>query len=164
LEIVYGVEMDIDQERQPGFFAQLIKQIPNTATIIDRDEELFIVQSKEEALQLQQLFETNGIFEESYVLYKLNHPQRNKDWHDYGFQSANEQVIYLYREITAPFTITNGSNEQIKMALLQIDEHLVMIDQNDDEIYFVDRQQKDLITGIAKAYDIEVSFFELDKH
>jgi hypothetical protein len=157
LEIVYGVEMRSLTGHPSGFIYQIVENTADLANVIDRDRELVIVHSKLEAEQLAAFYELKEMLEETYTLYRLDAPSQTALFTDYGFTSSSE-VSYLYVETTIPFRITNGEEEAIRMALYQIEEHLIAVDGAELPIYFVDRQQKELIDGFANAYKIKAEF------
>jgi hypothetical protein len=162
MKIRYAVEMNTGQNKLPGFYSQIIKDIASNINVIDRDKELFIVENKEEFQWLKEYFLAKNIWEESYVLIEIENPALTDLFSDYGFKSSNG-TYYLYLDLVSAFTIISGELESKKMALYQIEEHLVAQECNDHTIYFIDVHQKDLIHKYAAAYDMKVSFFDLDK-
>lgn len=155
----YGVEMKKPaKHKNPGYFARVVKKAAETATIIDRDKRLFIVESKQEADALADLYDSKDMFEEQYQLYYLEDAETTGIFPDYGFLSDGEGH-YLYADNAIPFEITAGSTEQITMARFQVEEHLIAVENQDIPLYFVDRNQKQLIEKYAQAYEIEISFF-----
>ena len=160
----FGLEMSITKDKLPGFTATLIKDIASIAKIIDRDEQLLIVATAKEAMDLQDFLISKNQFEDFILLVELQNPELKETFYDYGIHSLQEKD-YLYLEMVAVFTIEGGTKEQIEMALYQFDEHLLCIDTPDSSknYYYIDQNLIELINGIAKAYDIEVSFFDLDK-
>ena len=155
---LFGVEMAVFNENE---FNQHLAHMTEIVPIYDIDDQLLIVKKKEDAISIKDYLKKQHLFEECYRLYQLEQPQITNLFYDYGFQSENDQY-FLYSDTTIPFTILNGDKNQIKMVQYQLEEHLLAIEQ-ENEIYFIDRQQIELIYGYAKAYDIEVSFFDLDK-
>ncbi|RFU65694.1 hypothetical protein [Peribacillus glennii] len=82
---------------------------------------------------------------------------------DYGFQTNTS--TYLFKESLSCFRIASGGKTERGMALLELDEILIASWDDHGHIhFFVDEFQKDLVLGLAKAYDIEVSFLHLDKY
>ncbi|WP_261129437.1 hypothetical protein [Bacillus sp. Marseille-Q3570] len=156
MQIVYGVEHRELRGHPPGFISQFVHKIASTANIVDRDDRLCIVQSESEYEALQALFKEDDLFEEAYALYPLQSPTTtfNKD---YGFVSSSNHA-YLYKEMAVPFRMDEGNGEQTKMAMLQLEEHIVALDDSVNPIiYFADRQQDDLVKQIASAYDVSVT-------
>jgi hypothetical protein len=99
------------------------------------------------------------IIEAVHELYLLENPSCSAVFDDYGFQTIAGHA-YLLKSMIASFRMKDGLEANKKLALLQFDEHLVA---SDGPCYFVDQHQQELIENIAKAYNISVSFFELDK-
>ncbi|QOR65515.1 hypothetical protein IM538_17125 [Cytobacillus suaedae] len=160
----FGLEMSIIKEKLPGYTATIIKEIAGLVTIIDRDEQILIVATAKEALELQDYLIEQNLFEDFFLLLELHNPETKETFYDYGIHSLQEKD-YLFLEMISVFTIESGSNEQIEMSLYQFEEHLLCIDTGYEskKYYYVDRNFVELINGIAQAYDIEVSFFDLDK-
>ncbi len=160
----FGLEMSIVKDKLPGYTATLIKEIADVATIIDRDEQLLIVATAKEALELQDFLIAKNLFEDFFLLIELHNPETKETFYDYGIHSLQEKD-YLFLEMVSVFTIDKGKKEQIEMSLYQFEEHLLCIDTGYEskKYYYVDRNFIDLVNKIAQAYDIEVSFFDLDK-
>lgn len=159
----FGLEMSIVKDKLPGYTATLIKEIASLATIIDRDEQLLIVATAKEALKLQDYLISKNQFEDFFLLLELHNPETKETTYDYGIHSLQEKD-YLFLEMVSVFTIENGTKEQIEMALYQFEEHLLCTDTIESKkYYYIDRNFIELINGISHAYDIEVSFFDLDK-
>ncbi|WP_133299576.1 hypothetical protein [Bacillus sp. V59.32b] len=78
---------------------------------------------------------------------------------DYGFKT--EASTYLFKQSLACFQFASGGKTEIEMALLEMDE--ILIARSDENVYFIDAFQKDLVLGIAKAYQVQPSFLALDK-
>lgn len=152
---VYGVELNPPSGALPGLTAQLIKKTAELVEAIDRDGKLVIVAHKEEADTLVEYYSDKNAFGERYTLVQLsNSTKASSSLTDYGFTSQTNNH-YLYRNMVTGFSISKGDKEQIEMALLQIEEHLIATDGN---VFYVDIMQKELMEGIARAYEIELSF------
>ncbi len=156
MQIVYGVEHRDLKGHSSGFSSQFVRKIADTANILDRDDRLCIVHTEFEKQALQALFEQENLFEEAFELYPLQSPAQSFNT-DYGFVSSSNHT-YLYKEMAVPFRIDHGNEEEIKMAMLQMEEHIIAIDESVNPfIYFADRQQGDLIKQIASAYQVSVT-------
>lgn len=162
MELAFGIELSVEEGKKPGFYAQLIKEMAGKVNIQDRDGALYIVKTKEEAETLKSLYINKKAFEEEYELILLNAPELTDAWNDYGFASDTEK-LYLYKDMIASYSFSGGLKENREMALLQMEEHLIGRETGESAIYFVDRSHIELIRGIARAYNVEVSFFDLDK-
>jgi hypothetical protein len=154
---VYGIEMIKPSDKLPGFIGQIVKKTAEIVHVIDRDENVLIVDDEKGANDLINYYESKGILGETYNLYALEHPYHYPTFTDYGFISVSEKS-YLFEETSIPFQINGGDDEQIKMAMLQFEEHLIGEERSQKKLYFVDRQLQELILGVAAAYKINVSF------
>ncbi|MCA0986016.1 hypothetical protein [Guptibacillus algicola] len=155
MSIVYGIELDPPRGALPGFTSQLVKRTGELANAIDRDGKLVIVADKDEANSLVDYYTSKHAMGERCTLILLSQQCKPTAFlTDYGLISQNNRN-YLYENMVTPFSIKKGEDEQIQMALLQIEEHLIATDQN---IMYVDVMQKELMEGIARAYQIELSF------
>lgn len=156
MQTVYGVEHKELRDQGSGFISQFVRKIASVANVVDRDDRLCIVQNEEDFHALRDLFTKEKVLEESFELYPLQSPTTTFNT-DYGFVSTSNHA-YLYKEMTIPFQL-DDEGEQAKMAMMQMDEHLVGVDDSMSPlVYFADRQQKDLIEQIAVAYEVTVTF------
>lgn len=156
LNIVFGVEMKPPVDKLPGFIAQLVKKTAELAKVLDRDKQLVILSTEEEANALQNYYQSKGVLEGFYPLVYLSQSSELKtSFTDYGFISQNNEP-YLYKEMVASFMIQKGENQQREMALLQMEEHLICKDEN---LFFIDRMHIELMEGIARAYNVELTFW-----
>lgn len=154
MKLLYGIEI------------QNINNVditPFVHNIFDKDNDLFIYASKDECNIIEQYVIDLGISFELFPLYYLNRPEITNLFYDYGFQSEDQQHYYLYADNVCAFSIIGGKEEQIMMAQYQYNEHIIATNLDVPILYCVDKHQIELMKGIAKAYDIEVSFFDLDK-
>ncbi|TKD70103.1 hypothetical protein [Pseudalkalibacillus hwajinpoensis] len=152
---VYGVEMKPPKGKLPGFTAQLVKKTAELATVIDRDKQLVIISNKQEARALKDYYISKGVYEECYTLLPLSKVATpTAIFTDYGFISQNHDY-YLYNNMVTSFSIKQGEEEEIKMAKLQFEEHLIAQDQN---IFYIDQSYIELVEGIARAYGIQLKF------
>jgi hypothetical protein len=164
MEIVYGVEMNNRKEITHHTYGQLIKEFAHKVPIIGQDKNVYVVASKAEEELLTKLLLEKEVFEDTFPLFQLKQPEITPLFYDYGFITT-DGTYYLYEELTFPFFIKKGNPQQLEMGLFQMMEHTICKDiaLKNENLFFADKQQKELIEGIAKAYDIEVSIFELDK-
>jgi hypothetical protein len=157
MKVCYGVEMKISKQKFPGYTAQIIKKTAELVNVIDRDNQLVIIESKKEAENLAAFYEEKELLENQLILFKLEQTETTDLFFDYGFFSTNN-CTYLYEETSLPFTIKNGELKQIEMALLQIEEHLIAKEKEEHTLYYIDRHHKELIEKYASAYKITISF------
>jgi len=164
MKLCYGIEMKSVEHLPLNELEPFFQAIYEKVNIIDDDQELFIVRTSSEAETLMELLKEKSLFEAFHTLYSLEVPKLENTFIDYGFKTANDNH-YLYEEMTTSFVIHHGQEDQIKMALYQIEEDLIAADFIEEEIYFIDKASKELIEGYARAYEISLKFNEsrLDK-
>jgi DNA polymerase III sliding clamp (beta) subunit (PCNA family) len=122
------------------------------STINDRDDELLIFDQKE---QIEIDVDT---IEEEFQLIQLKTPKVEMTFTDYGFTSNSDQY-YLYSELVSAFTIASEKVENIKMALFQIQEHLIATDTMQGQpVYFVDKKLAPLVEKYQHAYEVKILF------
>ncbi|WP_226656952.1 hypothetical protein [Pseudalkalibacillus hwajinpoensis] len=156
MNIVFGVEMKPPVHKLPGFIAQLVKKTAEMAKVLDRDKQLVILSTREEANALQNYYQSKDVLEGFYPLIHLSQASElRSSFTDYGFTSQNNEH-YLYKEMISYFMINKGDNQQREMALLQMEEHLICKDEN---LFFIDRMHIELMEGIARAYNIELTLW-----
>ena len=155
LNFVYGIEMKPPVNKLPGFIAQIVKKTAELANVMDRDKQLVIIPNQIEAEALQNYYKSKGVLEDVHPLIHLSQASECKlSFTDYGFISQNNE-LYLYKDMIAWFRILKGDDQQKEMALLQMEEHFIC---RDDQLFFVDRMHIELMQGIARAYNIELTF------
>jgi hypothetical protein len=151
---MYGIEAKVHINHE--WFQRL------SVELTDYDHELFIVDNENEATLIQKSLISENKLEELHLLIALEHPAKRPLFSDYGF--VTETQSYLLAELVCAFSILNGLTEDIEMAKFQIEEHLIATETwNQQTIYYVDNNQKELIQRFSAAYNIEVSFLDLDK-
>ncbi|MCA1031726.1 hypothetical protein LCL95_11890 [Bacillus timonensis] len=151
LKFAYGIEtQQIDKK-----FDEFIRPLETDIT----EEGFIVVKNQSHAATLTKLISE----EELHPLVQLELVRASLSFDDYGIRTINH-LNYLFLDMVSAFIIKNGNKEQIEMALYQFEEHIIATDEGQPSpIYFIDCHLEKLIKGIAKAYDIEVSFFDLDK-
>ncbi|WP_096201229.1 hypothetical protein [Bacillus sp. FJAT-45350] len=159
MNICYGVEMKSFECLSTEELEPLFQSIYEIVSIVDDDVELFIVQTEEEATRLGNFLGEKKLLESNHQLFQIEVPKLEDAFLDYGFKTENDNY-FLFADQTSCFVINEGEEEQIKMAIYQIEEDLIAVDFKDEEIYFVDKQKEDLMSGYAKAYKIGISFQE----
>ena len=155
LNFVYGIKMKPPVNKLPGFIAQIVKKTADLANVMDRDKQLVIISDRVEAEALQNYYQSKGVLEDFHPLIHLSQASECRlSFTDYGFFSQNDEP-YLYKEMIAWFRIIKGHHQQKEMALLQMEEHIIC---RDEQLFFVDRMHLELMQGIARAYNIELTF------
>jgi hypothetical protein len=124
---------------------------------------LFIYLHKKNAVEASELLREAELLEEIHSLIKIEHGIQGEDFFDYGFNAGD--CTFLYIELLSPFLLTGESTVQLEMCLLQLEEHLAFTTfrENDESVYFVNSHYNDLIKGIVRAYELKVTFLDLDK-
>ena len=158
MNIFYAVEANNIIEEVPEFKALILC---NT-NVFESFEAIFIYKSEMDAEESKSLLLEAGLFENQFELILTANGVIGETFTDFGFLTKNHS--FLLKEMVCGFLISRGEKEAIQMALFQLEEHLIFKTENEeDAFYFVEQHLKELVEGIANAYDIEVSFFELDK-
>lgn len=121
-------------------------------------QQFYIFSSLADGLFLEQELQEFTIVQDVHPLYSCNQLHLFHTFSDYGFSSPTTN--YLFKDLVSCFSIESGTEQDIEMALLQFDEHLIA---SNESIYFIDLQHHTLIEKIASAYKITIHFFELDK-
>ncbi|MGM0835693.1 MAG: hypothetical protein ACQEV7_06010 [Bacillota bacterium] len=161
MKSMFGLEIQCADDT-PQYFQNLLLQIKHTASIFDVDENLLITDSAMEAKLVKNLLTDRCLLEETYILSLLENPALSSLFTDYGFVSEKENH-YLYQAMTATFHIKSGKEDDINMALMQMDESIIAVEEQYKKLFFIDKESREYILKVAKAYDIEVSFLDLDK-
>lgn len=158
MKIFYAVEANNIIEDIPEFKAFIL----HNTKVFDYIESIFIYESKNEALESEVILNEAGLFENQFELVLSDNGIQGETFHDFGL--LTQTSTYLLKELICAFSIIGGDEAAIQMAKIQFQEHLIF--ETTDEgmaVYFTEKHLKELINGIANAYDIQVSFFELDK-
>lgn len=159
LRKLYGVEMQIPAGKLPGFFAQIIHKIGDNVTVFDRDQQLFIVPSEAEREKLIEIFDKYHITGDLFALWLLPAEAGAGIAGDYGFTSAAGNR-YMYDELVSFFRFNQdeGNSQDRWAALEQMREHLIVSlpEKANDALHIVDKNQVDLIEGIARAYKVSL--------
>ncbi|OZM57667.1 hypothetical protein CIB95_04670 [Lottiidibacillus patelloidae] len=122
------------------------------SNIFDRDDELLIFK------RFTDMESIESEMEETYTLIQLQAPILKSTFSDYGFVSPKANH-YLYDDMVRGFTIRSEHKDNIKMALFQIEEHLIAVENAYDQpIYFVDKKLSTLIEKYKLAYEVEIIF------
>ncbi|MBU8879375.1 hypothetical protein BGM26_10305 [Bacillus sp. FJAT-29790] len=158
MKIIYGVEANYIIEEVP----ECKELIEGETTIFDYHDSTFIYETKEDASLAEDLLREVGLFENQTDLILVGEGEKGDTFFDFGMESSHG--TYLLKELLCAFSIVRGNSDAIQMATFQLQEHFIFKAESDiAAIYFAELHLQDLIEGIAVAYDIEVSFFELDK-
>ncbi|MFC4320758.1 hypothetical protein [Litchfieldia salsa] len=156
MKTVYAIELNEELLEDE---IELLEQVDVQIFV---ESSILLIPTKQKLERIKNYIMDIGKYEESYQLIELKQAERTDLFYDFGFIIGDSS--YLITELICSFNIIQGQKEQIDMALLQMEECLLAIHQEDKQrFFFIDIQQKELIERFAKAYEIEVSFFDLDK-
>ncbi|MFE8702483.1 hypothetical protein ACFYKX_17945 [Cytobacillus sp. FJAT-54145] len=159
MKLIYGIEADYIIEELPEF-EKILCDVPH---FIERAETIFIFDSLEGAEQARELMQEVGIYIEFHKLILIPSGTLGELYFDYSLASQSDHT-YLLHDLVLIFSIVSGTEKGIEMFKYQLEEHLVVKTISDSkEFFFVDESLEPLIRKTAQAYDIEVSFFDLDK-
>jgi hypothetical protein len=158
---MYGLEIQCADDK-PQYFQNLLLQMKQITSIFDVDDNLLIANSAMEAKVVKNMLADRCILEETYVLSLLENPIASSLFTDYGFVTEKNNH-FLYQEMVSIFRIESGKQEDINMFLIQLEESIIAMEEQFKKSYIIDKEHKEYIIKVAKAYDIEVSFFDLDK-
>jgi hypothetical protein len=155
MKIFIGLEAKPYLKEIPDFHEFFLSVCPPTLSY----QNLFIFEPGNLADEASDLLQEADLLEEKHWLIGVDGGETGEDFFDYGFLSNG--AAYLYKDELSAFTFTGGEPVQIKMALIQLEEHLVYKSLNG--IYFTPKHYIELIQGIVKAYVVQVEFLDLDK-
>ncbi len=130
-------------------------------TLIETVNLTYIYETEEDANTARTLLEEAELFVDFHPLIVLDSGFSGECFFDNGFNGENR--TYLYKETLTAFSLS-GDHQQLAMAMLQIDEHLVYRARiHYHEVIFVEQQFSTLMKGIGAAYNCKLSFLDLDK-
>ncbi|WP_264738547.1 hypothetical protein [Cytobacillus firmus] len=158
MKILYGVEASFIIQDVPEFMDLIKKE----TDLFDFQQSTFLFEQMAHAEFTRSVLVEAGLYEEFFKLCYINSGVKGETFNDYALET--DSGFCLFTELLSAFTITGGSEEDIRMAVYQFQEHLVFTAKEEVPlVYFSELHLKDLIIGIAEAYDIQVSFLDLDK-
>ncbi|WP_404443579.1 hypothetical protein LG307_15060 [Sutcliffiella horikoshii] len=158
---MFGLEIQCADDK-PQYFQNLLLQLKQIASIFDSDENMLITDSALEAKVVKNLLLDRCILEETYTLSLLENPVASSLFTDYGFVSEKNNH-FMYQDMISIFKIESGKQEDINMFLIQMEESIIAMEEQYNRSYIIDKENKEYMLKVARAYDIEVSFFDLDK-
>jgi hypothetical protein len=154
MKALFGIEL-IDS----GYHVIIEPFLEVVSSFVEKQSTVYIFSSLMDAKYISNELDNLDVVEEFHELYLLNKPNVWPNFDDYGFQTQHGHV-YIFKSMVSFFTIQSGLEMDKEQALLQFDEHLIA---RENSTYVVDLHHQELIEKIAKAYNISVNFFELDK-
>ncbi|KMJ60103.1 hypothetical protein AB685_04500 [Bacillus sp. LL01] len=161
MKSMFGLEIQCADDK-PQYFQNLLLQLKEITSVFDVDDNLLIADSALEAKVVKNMLANRYILEETYTLSLLESPIASPLFTDYGFVTKKNNH-FLYQDMVSIFRIESGKQEDIHMFLFQLEESIIAIEEQYKKSYIIDKENKEYIIKVAKAYDIEVSFFDLDK-
>ncbi|MBS4191283.1 hypothetical protein KHA94_13925 [Bacillus sp. FJAT-49705] len=158
MKIIFAVEANNIIEEVPEFMELLVKE----TKVFDFHDLTFMFETYAEASHAEELLREADLLENHFELLLVDNGEKGETFFDFGIETPNR--TYLLKDLLCSFSIIGGDYDSIRMAVLQVDEHLIYKTVHEKEtVYFVESHLIELVKGIADAYDIKVSFFELDK-
>ncbi|WP_077213962.1 hypothetical protein [Bacillus dakarensis] len=156
---MFGIEVDEFIEELNDFKMFIIEET-QCAEIIGS---VYLYHLEQDAVQAKEIFTEADLYIDFHKLINSETGRNGECYYDYSLQSSPGKH-YFFAELLEGFVISKGEQDSISMFKLQLEEHLVFQSswQNKD-VFLIDGKLKELIQGLSKAYDIEVSFLDLDK-
>jgi hypothetical protein len=158
---MFGLEIQCAEDK-PQYFQNLLLQLKEIASIFDSDDSMLITDSAMEAKVVKNMLMDRSILEETYSLSLIENPIATSLFTDYGFVSEKNNH-YLYQDMISIFGIESGKQVNIDMFLIQLEESIIAIEEQYKKSYIIDKENQEFMLKVARAYDIEVSIFDLDK-
>lgn len=152
---IYSVELNLPDDKLPGYYAQIIKGIADLVTLADRYKTLLFVSSLSDADAIESFVKRykvhceHGLWLHLDATWSIN----DRTFTDYGV-ITNQGNYFLDAALTAIVAIDGSeTHSELPQALLQAKEHtLASSHANGRQLLAVDRHQVELIEGIARAY------------
>ncbi|MEA3320609.1 MAG: hypothetical protein U9Q88_11310 [Bacillota bacterium] len=161
MKSMFGLEIQCAEDK-PQYFQNLLLQLKEIASIFDSDDSMLITDSAMEAKVVKNMLMDRSILEETYSLSLIENPIATSLFTDYGFVSEKNNH-YLYQDMISIFGIESGKQVNIDMFLIQLEESIIAIEEQYKKSYIIDKENQEFMLKVARAYDIEVSIFDLDK-
>jgi hypothetical protein len=164
LELVHktGLDIQLPEGKLPGFYAQIIKGIAQSAPLFDRYKELLILESEETlplAIKVLEHYRVPSIRCDLLLLPEAG-VEKEELYEDYVIVTRSDNH-YVDLALIAVFCLHWAKPEaEPAPALLQLKEHLIgsINKVSAATLYLMDRQLMELAERIAKAYGCEVKW------
>lgn len=161
LEKMYGLDMQLPEGKQPGFYAQIIKGIAQKAPLYDRYKELLIFDNEDKLPEAGKVLDHYRVLSErcDLLLLPSEAVEQESLFDDYVMITRNENT-FIDLGLVALFTIhAIKPDAESAPALLQLKEHLIgNISANNVTLHLIDRQLTELADRIANAYCCDVKW------
>ncbi|MBW7473670.1 hypothetical protein K0T92_02795 [Paenibacillus oenotherae] len=156
MQPLHSIELHLPEDKLPGYYAQIIKGIADTVTIVDRDKTVLFVQSAADADAVEAFVQRYRVDCERALWIALEDSSwelNDRLFTDYGLHTRLGNH-YLDLGLVALVALSaSGAHSELESALLQTEEHAIArAQENGQQLIAIDRHQIELIEGIARAY------------
>ncbi|MFC5651705.1 hypothetical protein ACFPYJ_21820 [Paenibacillus solisilvae] len=155
MQLIISVELNLPEDKLPGYYAQIIKGIADIATLVDRHKTLLFVSGSSDADAIEAFVERYKVPSERGMWLQLDEKWliNDRTFTDYGVLTRQGNH-FLDMALTAIVALDGVEPEsELTQALQQTEEHtLASSNANGRQLLAVDRHQVELIEGIARAY------------
>ncbi|PLS15248.1 hypothetical protein CVD28_23250 [Bacillus sp. M6-12] len=159
MQTVYAVELKHTASEFPELF-DLLREYTDSSAVY---RNFMIISDRNESDICKQISMAAQSFSGIHSLLKFAKMKKEALFTDYGFEA--DGFTFLFKESLTAFCFIDRAKEDTEMALLEMDEFLIASCILDgQEFFFAESSQTELILGLCRAYDIEVSFLNLDKY
>ncbi|TCN22878.1 hypothetical protein [Mesobacillus foraminis] len=158
MEVMIGVEA-----------AALISEIPefeelmnSDCNVIERFGTIYIYRDLQAAINACDVLIDAELYENMHTFIKHANGKPGECFFDCGFSDGSN--VYLFKDLLFAFYLEGDDELQVKMAKEQIEEHLVFETVlHGVNVLYAEKQFDSLVKGIARAYNCEARFLDLDK-
>ncbi|WP_131014110.1 hypothetical protein [Paenibacillus thalictri] len=158
---MYALIMDLPDAKRPGFYAQIVKALAADAPPFDRDKDLLIYDEpliRDEAGGIMNKYHVE--YEELELILLDAGTELAPTFTDFGLVTRLEHA-YVYADQILLFRLSEGTEDNRRLALLQMEEHLqARSTRNGESYYAVEAHLADLMSGIAKAYNCSIQLID----
>ncbi|MBW7453679.1 hypothetical protein K0U00_06470 [Paenibacillus sepulcri] len=155
MNVIHSVELHLPGDKLPGYYAQIVKGIANTVTLLDRDKTLLFVTSEAEAAEIENFVQHYRVETDRGIWLALEESWEvnERKFEDYGVRTRSGSR-YLDLHLAAVMELSSGGGDsELAQAREQCEEHSAAKQHKEGrQLLAVDREQIELIEGIARAY------------
>lgn len=156
MQPVYSVELHLPDDKQPGYYAQIVKGVAAAVTVVDRDKTLLFLNSAEDADTVEAFVERYRVACDRGMWLPFNADWELNDrlFSDYGVETRFGGC-YLDLALAAIVAVSaESAQSELLPAMLQAEEHAIARTKLEDgrQLLAVDRHQVELIGRIVAAY------------
>lgn len=161
---VTGIEMMLPDDKQPGYYAQIVRQLASVEGLLDRDKSLLLTAAGSEDGILEALDHYRVPYETSRWLQLDGSWSLDRSFGDYGIETR-AGGRFLDAGLAVIVRLEDGGEGEPEQAFAQLEEHAVCrrlpeYGGYDGALAAVDRQLLPLAEGIARAYRCRVTVCE----